>query len=126
MRASGDTAVAIVPLDTAMAPIDTIPASDTTFVVEAPPPPVMESNETIFDRRKTNRQIVQDVLRAYVNQPYRPLRPGEFYAAGFLSENEQLPWGQVLGSTSTSLIIGTATVVEVFPMTIFALPAVDV
>ena len=104
VRASGDTAVAVVPLDTTMAPIDTIPASDTTFVVEAPPPPVMESNETIFDRRKTNRQIVQDVLRAYVNQPYRPLRPGEFYAAGFLSENEQLPWGQVLGSTSTSAI----------------------
>lgn len=103
VRASGDTAVAIVPLDTAMAPIDTIPA-DTTFIVEAPPPPVMESNETIFDRRRTNRQVVQDVLRAYANQPYRPLRPGEFYAAGFLSENERLPWGQVVGATETSAI----------------------
>jgi len=103
VRASGDTAIAIVPLDTTMAPIDTIPA-DTTFIVEAPPPPVMESNETIFDRRRTNRQVVQDVLRAYANQPYRPLRPGEFYAAGFLSENERLPWGQVLGATQTSAI----------------------
>jgi len=103
VRASGDTAVAIVPLDTTMAPIDTIPA-DTTFVVEAPPPSVVESNETMFDRRRTNRQIVQDVLRGYVNQPYRPLRPGEFYAAGFLSENEQLPWGEVLGATSTPAI----------------------
>jgi len=64
----------------------------------------VESNETMFDRRRTNRQIVQDVLRGYVNQPYRPLRPGEFYAAGFLSENERLPWGEVLGATSTPAI----------------------
>ena len=99
-----DTAVAIVPLDTNMAPIDTIPADTAALVVEAPPPPITESNETIFDRRRTNRQVVQDVLRAYVNQPYRPLRPGEFYAAGFLTENERLPWAQVLGATSTSAI----------------------
>jgi hypothetical protein len=101
---SGDTVVAIVPLDTAVAPIDTFPAGDTTFVIEAPPPPVNESNETIFDRRRTGRQVVADVLRGYVNQPYRPLRPGEFYAAGFLTETEPLPWGNVLGSTSTSAI----------------------
>jgi hypothetical protein len=104
VTASGDTVVAIVPLDTAVVPIDTIPADTTGLIVEPPPPPIAETNETIFDRRRTNRQIVQDVLRAYVNQPYRPLRPGEFYAAGFLTESEQLPWGQVLGSTATSAI----------------------
>ena len=101
---SGDTIVAIVPLDTMVAPMDTIPADTAGFIIEAPPPPMTESNETIFDRRRTNRQVVQDVLRAYVNQPYRPLRPGEFYAAGFLTEGERLPWGQVLGSTATSAI----------------------
>jgi LysM repeat protein len=101
----GDTVVAIVPLDTAMAPIDTLPADTTQFLpVEPLPPPVVESNETIFDRRRTNRQVVQDVLRAYTNQPYRPLRAGEFYAAGFLTENERLPWGQVIGSTATPAI----------------------
>ncbi|HXO84071.1 MAG TPA: LysM domain-containing protein [Gemmatimonadales bacterium] len=104
VRASGDTVVAIVPLDTTMAPIDTIPADTAGLIIEAPPPPIAESNETIFDRRRTNRQIVQDVLRAYTNQPYRPLRPGEFYAAGFLTEGEQLPWGRVLGATATSAI----------------------
>ena len=101
---AGDTAVAIVPLDTALAPLDTIPADTTQLIIEAPPPPITESNETIFDRRRTNRQVVQDVLRAYVNQPYHPLRPGEFYAAGFLTEQERLPWGQVLGATGTSAI----------------------
>ncbi len=100
--AAADTVVAIVPLDTI--PLDTIPADTSGLIVEAPPPSIVETNETIFDRRRTNRQVVQDVLRAYTNQPYRPLRPGEFYAAGFLSENERLPWGQVVGATATSAI----------------------
>src|SRR5437762_1177625 len=95
----GDTIAAIVPLDTAA--IDTVPAE---LIVEPPPPTAAESYETIFDRRRTNRQVVQDVLRAYVHQPYRPLRAGEFYAAGFLSEQERLPWGRVLGATATPAI----------------------
>src|SRR5206468_3558484 len=72
--APGDTIGAIVPLDT-------IPADTTQLIVEPPPPTLIETNETIFDRRRTNRQVVQDVLRAYTNQPYHPLRAGEFYAA---------------------------------------------
>lgn len=99
----GDT-IAFVPMDTITAPMDTMPVDTTQFIVEAPPPTVAESHETIFDRRRTNRQVVQDVLRAYTDQPYRPVRAGEFYAAGFLSESERLPWGRVLGSTATPAI----------------------
>jgi hypothetical protein len=102
--APGDTIAAVVPLDTVTAPMDTIPADTAQLIVEAPPPSIVESHETIFDRRRTNRQVVQDVLRAYTNQPYRPLRAGEFYAAGFLSESERLPWARVLGSTTTPAI----------------------
>src|SRR3989454_2374210 len=102
--APGDTVAAIVPVDTARAPIDTIPADTTQFVVEAPPPTIAESHETIFDRRPTKTQQVRDVLRAYSHQPYHPVRAGEFYAAGFLSENERLPWAHVLGSTATPAI----------------------
>lgn len=100
--APGDTIAAIIPLDTM--PMDTIPADTAQLIVEAPPPAIIETYETMFDRRRTNRQVVQDVLRAYSNQPYRPLRAGEFYAAGFLSESERLPWGKVLGSTATPAI----------------------
>jgi len=99
-----DTVGAVIPLDTTTASIDTIPSDTTQFVVEPPPPTVAESRETIFDRRRTNQQVVQDVLRAYTHQPYRPLRAGEFYAAGFLSEEERLPWGRVLGATATPAI----------------------
>jgi len=103
--AAADTIAAVVPMDTVMAPMDTFPADTSQMIIEAPPPAVNESYETIFDRRRTNTQRVQDVLRAYANQPYRPLRPGEFYAAGFLSESERLPWGRVLGSTATPAIV---------------------
>jgi LysM repeat protein len=99
--APGDTIAAVI--DTLTGPVDTLPA-DTTLFIEAPPPSTIESNETIFDRRRTNRQQVQDVLRAYAEQPYRPLRAGEFYAAGFLSESERLPWARVLGGTAPSAI----------------------
>ena len=89
----------------AVAP-DTTPLVDTAQVVEAPPPPAgpTESYQTIFDRRRGATQQVRDVLRAYANQPYRPLRRGEFYSAGFLTEGEKLPYGLVIGNTSIPAI----------------------
>ena len=95
---AGDTIAAVVP-------VDTMPADTTQVFVEPPPPePVGESRETMFDRRRTPQQRVQDVLRSYTHQPYRPLRAGEFYAAGFLTENERLPWGRVVGVTTPPAI----------------------
>src|SRR5204863_5660964 len=104
VSARPDTTPAAADTIAAVVPMDTIPADTTQLIVEPPPPTVVETNETIFDRRRTNQQVVQDVLRAYVHQPYRPLRAGEFYAAGFLSEDERLPWGRVLGATAVSAI----------------------
>jgi len=104
--AAADT-VRVQPGDTiaAVVPVDTMPADTTQVFVEAPPPePVGESGQTMFDRRRTPQQRVQDVLRSYTHQPYRPLRAGEFYAAGFLTENERLPWGTVIGVTTPPAI----------------------
>jgi hypothetical protein len=112
-QAPGDpTAVAVeapTGADTIRAgPADTVSAMPDTAqaVVEAPPPPPAptEGYETIFDQRRTATEEVQDVLRAYASQPYRPLRRGEFYAAGFLTEEEKLPWGKVLGNTASTAI----------------------
>jgi len=103
----GDTVHAVPAPDTVVAVgPDTTPLLDTAQVVEAPPPPAdrAEGYQTIFDRRRTATQEVRDVLRAYANQAYRPLRRGEFYAAGFLTEQQQLPYGRVLGNTSIPAI----------------------
>src|SRR6266404_6742133 len=86
---TGDTVHAVPAPDTVVAVgPDTIAMFDTATVVEAPPPEPTEGYQTIFDRRRTATQEVRDVLRAYANQPYRPLRRGEFYAAGFLTEQQ--------------------------------------
>lgn len=74
-------------------------------VVEAPPPPpppppADPSAPTIFSvqARRAGGAVVGsaggDVSR------YRPVRRGEFYAAGFLTEGAHLPWGRVLGEAS--------------------------
>jgi LysM repeat protein len=108
-----DTVHAAAPADTvtkvAVAPPDTTTVLDTAqAVIEAPPPPPpsgpLEAYQTVFDRRLTATQQVRDVLKAYINQPYRPVRRGEFYSAGFLTENESFPWGEVVGNTETPAI----------------------
>jgi LysM repeat protein len=102
VQPQADTVTAVVspPPDTARV-VDTAQA-----VVEAPPPPPAptEAYQTIFERRRTTGEEVQAVLRAYANPLYRPVRRGEFYSAGFLTENERLPWGLVLGNTATPAI----------------------
>lgn len=89
-----------------VAVMDTMPmAVDTQPVIEEPPPPPPPTDyRTMFDRERTRTQQVQDVLRAYAEQPYRPVRRGEFYAAGWLTEDERLPWGTVLGATTAPAI----------------------
>jgi len=93
------------PADTVAAQPDTLPPDTTQAVIEAPPPPPpSETYETVFDHPRTQRQRVQDVLRGYSHPPYRPLRRGEFYSAGFLTEQENLPWASVVGGTAQPLI----------------------
>jgi len=89
--------------DTITASGDTIPA-DTAQAVFVEPPPPGEHYQTIFDRPPRQIAEVQNVLAGYANQPYRPLRRGEFYAAGFLTENERLPFADVLGNTASPAI----------------------
>ena len=87
---------------------DTVGAEpfDTTgvAVLEPPPPAPVGDYQTIFDRDRSRTADVQRILRLYAEQPYRAVRRGEFYQAGFLTENERLPYAEVLGNTERPAI----------------------
>jgi len=102
--AAAETTVAVAPADT------------TQMAAPPPPPPEQEAPGTIFDRRTTQQQRVADVLRAYAHQVYRPVRRGEFYSSGFLTEGEKLPWANVVGNTEKPSIqvLSTPTVAGQF------------
>jgi hypothetical protein len=63
----------------------------------APPPPSTGAAPSVFarDTRGADRYITNIRGDAY---RYKPLRRGEFYAAGFLTEEEPLPWAEVRGA----------------------------
>lgn len=91
------------------APADTVELNADTMMMDtafAAPPPldVPASAETMFDTRPTTQQRVQGSLRAYAELPNRPVRRGEFYAAGFLTENEDIPWAIPIQGTDAPSI----------------------
>ncbi len=68
-------------------------------------------------------ETLQEVLRAYTDQPYRPLRPSEFYSSGFLTEGQKLPFGKVLGPVTPPQIPANAANVPALPFWILAVEA---
>jgi hypothetical protein len=90
---------------------------------EAEPEVLPENQAPLFDtgRKKTVAQI----LKAYSEQPYRPLRRSEFYSSGFLTENQRLPYGRVLGPVTPQQIKATNSRSNALPYTIVAIDAPD-
>lgn len=66
-------------------------------------------------------KTMEETLRAYTHQVYRPLRRSEFYSSGFLSENERLPYGNVLGPVTPPQIRAQARNVNALPYSVLAI-----
>jgi hypothetical protein len=75
----------------------------------------------LFPERQA--RSVAEILRAYTHQPYRPLRRSEFYASGFLTENQRLPYGKVLGPVTPPQIRATHSAANAMPFTTVAIEA---
>jgi hypothetical protein len=75
----------------------------------------------LFERQRA--RSVAEILKAYTDQPYRALRPSEFYASGFLTENQRLPYGNVLGPVTPSQIKATSSRANALPFTTIVVTA---
>jgi hypothetical protein len=100
---------------------------DSTDVVAQGPqqPSMAESDEgerpPLFPERKARR--VSEILRAYTHQPYRALRRSEFYSSGFLTENQRLPYGRVVGPVTPQQIKAVNARANAMPFTSISLEA---
>ncbi len=104
------TQVAVPPVgDTTQAamqaprPVEAPPVEAPTVEAPPPPPPPPPSDAsapTIFSRQGRAAGVVRIGATGGEVYQYRPIRRGEFYAAGFLTEGESFPWGRVHGDAN--------------------------
>lgn len=85
------------------------------------PSPDAEDSAPLFGPRPGD--TMQETLKAYTNQPYRAIRRNEFYSSGFLTENQKLPFGKVLGPVTPPQIRAAARNTNAMPYSTIALAA---
>jgi hypothetical protein len=127
-----DNVAAVPTMDTPPPPqpVDTTPMlggdDSTETLARGPQQPSLAETESenrapLFETGRG--RSVAEILKAYTDQPYRPLRPSEFYSSGFLTENQRLPYGRVLGPVTPQQIKATSSRANALPYTIVALAA---
>jgi hypothetical protein len=104
-------------------------APDSTDALAQGPqqPSLAESDESDWTPLFPDRKMrpVSEILKAYTRQPYRPLRRSEFYSSGFLTENQRLPYGKVIGPVTPQQIKAVNSRANALPFTSIALEAPD-
>jgi len=126
-----DNVAAVPTMDTPPPPqpVDTTPMlggdDSSETLARGPQQPSLAETESenapLF--QSTRARSVAEILKAYTDQPYRPLRPSEFYSSGFLTENQRLPYGRVLGPVTPQQIKATNIRANALPYTTVALAA---
>jgi LysM repeat protein len=130
--APSDNVAAVPTMDTPPPPqpADTTPMlggdDSTETLARGPQQPSLAETESenqapLFQSKRA--RTVAEILRAYTDQPYRPLRPSEFYSSGFLTENQRLPYGRVLGPVTPQQIKASNKRANALPYTTVALAA---
>jgi hypothetical protein len=139
-------AIAAVPADTT--PVDTTradstaaattPADTTPALASADPDDVapqqtlaqltaVSANESGEDERglfgPKRAHLLEESIKAYNNQPYRALRRSEFYSSGFLTENQKLPFGLVLGPVTPQQVRASSVNANAMPFSTIAIEA---
>jgi LysM repeat protein len=98
---------------------DPTPSSSLASLTEAPPE--SEQEMTLFGPRPG--QTMKETMRAYTEQPYRPLRRSEFHSSGFLTEKQKLPYGKVHGIVTPPQIRATPFNSNALPFTLVSVSA---
>jgi LysM repeat protein len=80
-----------------------------------------DEDQGLFGPKRS--KLLEQSLQEYTHQPYRPLRRSEFYSSGFLTENEKLPFGTMLGPVVPSQIRGNSANASALPNSVIAVEA---
>ncbi len=118
---NGDSAILVA--DSAQGSADT-----TDALARGPQQPSTAESENseqrlLFPERRP--RSVSEILKAYTHQPYRALRRSEFYSSGFLTENQRLPYGKVIGPITPQQIKAVNSRANALPFSYISLEAPD-
>jgi len=80
-----------------------------------------EGDQGLFGPRRSH--MLEQTLKAYTDQPYRALRASEFYSSGFLTENQSLPFGKMLGPVIPEQIRSSSVNATALPLSRVAVEA---
>jgi hypothetical protein len=121
-----DTPVPVSTTDSAAGSDSTLAAPDSSEALARGPQQQSLAEESeeqlpLFSAQKP--RTVAQILKTYTDQPYRPLRRSEFYSSGFLTENQRLPYGRVLGPVTPQQIKAVNTRANALPFTTIAIEA---
>jgi LysM repeat protein len=130
--APSDNVAAVPTMDTPPPPqpVDTTPIlggdDSTETLARGPQQQSLAETESddqapLFQAKRA--RTVAEILKTYTDQPYRPLRPSEFYSSGFLTENQRLPYGRVLGPVTPQQIKASNSRANALPYTTVAVAA---